>query len=58
MLIQFCVALAQALLCEKNLKRLPNQGQIRYSDWDGFLLTVLEQAAKELKGTYTTQSAS
>lgn len=57
-LIQFCVALAQALLRDKNLKRLPNQEQVRYLDWDGFLLAVLEQAAKELKGTHSTQSAS
>ncbi len=46
----------QALLREKNLGLLSNQEQVRYSDWDGFLLAILEQAAKELKSAYSAQS--
>lgn len=46
----------QALLREKNLDLLSNQEQMRYSDWDAFLLTVLEQTAQKLMDKYSAQS--
>lgn len=46
----------QALLREKNLALLLNQDQLRYSDWDTFLLTVLEQTEQKLMNKHSAQS--
>jgi len=46
----------QALLREKNLELLSNQEAMRYSDWDAFLLTVLEQTAQKLMIQHSVKS--
>lgn len=46
----------QALLRENNLELLPNQESMHYSDWNTFLLTVLEQTAQELMAEHSIQS--
>ncbi len=46
----------QALLREKNLELLSNQEQLRYSNWDTFLLAILEQTAQKLMDKYSTRS--
>lgn len=46
----------QALLREKNLELLSDQESMRYSDWDAFLLTVLEQTAQKLMIKHSVKS--